>query len=85
MLSSQKSSKLSFLQIHINLILMVPCIVDYSVEIPTRCSFVIEFIIPKFFKAQPVSSGSPLVIRSSKPVFAASGLYAHMATSCCQG
>jgi len=22
----------------------------YSVEIPTRCSFVIEFIIPKFFK-----------------------------------
>jgi len=32
------------------LILMDPCIVDYSVEIPTRCSFVIEFIIPKFFK-----------------------------------
>jgi hypothetical protein len=31
------------------LILMDPCIVDYSVEIPTRCSFVIEFIIPKFF------------------------------------
>jgi len=29
---------------------MDPCIVDYSVEIPTRCSFVIEFIIPKFFK-----------------------------------
>jgi len=27
------------------LILMDPCIVDYSVEIPTRCSFVIEFII----------------------------------------
>jgi hypothetical protein len=23
---------------------------DYSVEIPTRCSFVIEFIIPKFSK-----------------------------------
>jgi hypothetical protein len=34
----------------INLILMDPCIVDYSVEIPTRCSFVIEFIFPKFFK-----------------------------------
>jgi len=32
-----------------DLILMDPCIVDYSVEIPTRCSFVIEFIIPKFF------------------------------------
>jgi len=29
---------------------MDPCIVDYSVEIPTRCSFVIEFIIPKLFK-----------------------------------
>jgi len=28
---------------------MDPCIVDYSVEIPTRCSFVIEFIIPNFF------------------------------------
>jgi len=32
------------------LILMDPFIVDYSVEIPTRCSFIIEFIIPKFFK-----------------------------------
>jgi hypothetical protein len=30
-------------------ILIDPCIVDYSVEIPTRCSFVVEFIIPKFF------------------------------------
>jgi len=29
------------------LIFMDPCIVDDSVEIPTRCSFVIEFIIPK--------------------------------------
>jgi len=27
---------------------MDPCIVDDSVQIPTRCSFVIEFIIPKF-------------------------------------
>ena len=33
----------------LSLILMDSCIVDYSVEIPTRCSFVIEFIIPKFF------------------------------------
>jgi len=31
----------------INLIFMDPCIVDDSVEIPTRCSFVIEFITPK--------------------------------------
>jgi len=45
---------------------MDPCIVDYSVEIPTRCSFVIEFIIPEFLKAQHVSSGTPLIIRSSK-------------------
>jgi hypothetical protein len=35
----------------INLILMDPCIVDYSVAIPTRCSFVIEFIILKFFES----------------------------------
>jgi len=34
----------------LSLILMNPCIVDYSVEIPTRCSFVIEFIIPKFIE-----------------------------------
>jgi hypothetical protein len=33
-----------------NLIPTDPCIVDDSVEIPTRCSFVIEFIIPKVFK-----------------------------------
>jgi len=32
------------------LIFMDPRIVDYSVEVPTRCSFVIEFIIPKFFE-----------------------------------
>ena len=32
-----------------HLILMDSCIVDYWVEIPTRCSFVIEFIIPTFF------------------------------------
>ena len=29
---------------------MDPCIVDDSVEIPRRCSFVIEFIILKFFE-----------------------------------
>ena len=54
-------------KITLDLTLMDPCIVDYSVEIPTRCSFVIEFIIPEFFlKAQHVSSGRPLIIRSSK-------------------
>jgi hypothetical protein len=34
----------------ISLIFMDLCIVDYSVEITTRCSFVIEFIIPKFIE-----------------------------------
>jgi hypothetical protein len=29
---------------------MDPCIVDDSVKIPTRCSFVIEFIISKFIE-----------------------------------
>ena len=29
---------------------MDPCIVDDSLEIPTRCSFVIEFIISKFIE-----------------------------------
>ena len=34
----------------INLIFKDPCIVDDSVEITTRCRFVIEFIIPKFIE-----------------------------------
>jgi hypothetical protein len=34
---------------------MDPCIVDYSVEIPTRCSFVIEFIIPNFGIINPIT------------------------------
>jgi hypothetical protein len=49
-----------------NLIFMDPCIVDDSVEIPTRCRFVIEFIIPMSIEGQHVSSGTPLIIRSSK-------------------
>jgi hypothetical protein len=42
--------KIEFLytKFDLSLILMNPCIVDDSVEIPTRCSFVIECIIPKF-------------------------------------
>jgi hypothetical protein len=35
---------------HICLILMDPCIVDDSVEIPTKRSFVIECITPKFIE-----------------------------------
>jgi hypothetical protein len=34
----------------LNLIFMDPCIVDDSVEIQTSCSFVVEFIIPKFIE-----------------------------------
>jgi len=34
----------------LRMIFMDPRIVDDSVEIPTRCSFVIEFIIPKFIE-----------------------------------
>jgi len=45
---------------------MNSCIVDDSVEIPTKCRFVVKFIIPKFLKVQHVSSGTPLIIRSSK-------------------
>jgi hypothetical protein len=36
----------------INLIFIDPCIVDYSVEIPTSCSFVIEYIIPEFTEGE---------------------------------
>jgi len=34
----------------VNLIFIDSCIVDDSVEIPTRCNPVIEFIIPKFIE-----------------------------------
>ena len=37
-------------QIRNYLIFMDLCIVDDSVEIPTRCSFIVEFIIPKFIE-----------------------------------
>jgi hypothetical protein len=36
--------------LHKHLILTDPFIVDYSREISTKCSFVIEFIIPKFIE-----------------------------------
>ena len=35
--------------LHCHLIFSYEYIADYSVEMPTRCSFVIEFIILKFF------------------------------------
>ena len=43
----------------------------YSVEIPTRCSFITEFIIPSFIEGSTV--------------FVASGLYAHVVTGRCLG
>jgi len=46
---------------------------------------VIEFIIPKFIEeAQHFSSGTPLIIRSSK-VYLQPGLYTHVVTGRCQG
>jgi hypothetical protein len=36
--------------LNVNLIFMDPCIVNDSVEITTRCRFVIEFIIIKFIE-----------------------------------
>jgi hypothetical protein len=59
------------------------CIVDDSVEIPTRCSFVIEFIIPKFIEGSACFERQPLIIRSSKLYFTASGLYTHVVTGRC--
>jgi hypothetical protein len=41
----------------VNLILMDPCNVDNSVEMPTRCSFVIGFIIPKFIEGSTCFEG----------------------------
>ena len=56
-----------------------------SVEIPTRCSFVIEFIIPKFFKGSTCFERHTTHHQELQTVFAASGLYAHMVTGRCQG
>jgi len=63
---------------------MDPCIVDYSVEIPTRCSFEIEFIIPKFFEGSTYFERHTAHHQELQALFAASGLYAHMVTGRCQ-
>jgi hypothetical protein len=58
---------------------------DDSVEIPTRCSFVVELLFQSLLKAQHVSSGTPLIIRSSKlylqPLVYT---YIHVVTGRCQ-
>jgi len=55
---------------------MDPCIVDYSVEIPTRYSFVVEFIIPKFFEGSTCFERHTAHHHELYIVFAVSGLYA---------
>jgi hypothetical protein len=63
---------------------MNPCIVDYSVEIPTICSFVIEFIIPTFIEGSTCFKRQTAHNQELQTVFAASGLYAYMVTGRCQ-
>jgi len=57
----------------------------YSIEIPSRCSFVMEFIIPKFFKGSTCFEQQTAHHQELQTVFVASGLYAHMVTGRCQG
>jgi len=59
---------------------MDPCIVDDSVQIPKSCSFVIEFIIPKFIEGSTCFERHITHHQEFKTVFAASGLYTHMVT-----
>jgi len=69
----------------INLIFMDPCIVEDSVEIPTRCSFVIEFIILKFIEGSARFERHTAHHHDLQTVFAASGLYTYVMTGRCQG
>ena len=62
---------------------MYPCIVDYSLEIPTRCSFVIELIIPKFIEGSTCFERHTAHHQELQTVFAASGLYTRMVTGRC--
>jgi hypothetical protein len=64
---------------------MDPCIVDDSVETPTRCSIVIEFIIPKFIEGSTCFQRHIAHHQELYTVFAASGLYSHVVTGRCQG
>jgi hypothetical protein len=57
----------------------------HSVEIPTRCSFVIEFISPKFFKGSTCFERHTAHHQELQTAFAASGLYTHVVTGRCQG
>jgi hypothetical protein len=69
----------------VNPIFMDPCIVEDSEELPTRCSFVIEFIIPKFIEGSACFERHTAHHQELQTVFAASGLYTHVLTGRCQG
>jgi hypothetical protein len=60
------------------------CIVDDSAETPTRCSFVLEFIIPKFIEGSTCFERHTAYHQKLQTVFAASGLYTLVVTSRCQ-
>ena len=62
---------------------MDPCIIDYSIEMPTRCSFVIEFIIPEFIEGSTCFERHATHHQELQTVFAASGLYTHVVTGRC--
>ena len=68
----------------VKLIFMDQCIVDDSVEIPTRCSFVIEFTIPKFIEGSTCLERHTAHYQELQTEFAASGLYTHVVTGRCQ-
>jgi hypothetical protein len=80
--SQYKTNRLTFkrLDIHVD-----PCIVHDSVEIPTKCSFVIEFIIQKFIEGSTCSEQHTAHHQELYTVFVASGLYTHVMTDRCRG
>ena len=58
----------------------------HSIEIPTRCSFVIEFIIPKFIEGPKCFKRHTAHHQELQTMFTApSGLYTHVVTGRCQG
>jgi hypothetical protein len=56
---------------------------DNSVEIQTRCSFVIEFITPKFIEGWTCLERHTAHHQELLTVFAASDLYTHLVTGHC--
>jgi hypothetical protein len=64
-------------------IFMDSFIVDYSVEIPTRCSIVIEFFIPKLIEGSTCFERHIIHHQELQTVFADSGLYTHVVTGRC--